>query len=250
MRLGGGAITCPFFSERHVAVIPLDKMKLCMRLDGGAITFPFFSERHITVIPLDKTKLCMRLGGGSITFSFLSDTSRLYRSMKRYYLCTGVAAASYFRSCLSNISRVYCSMNRNCVYNVMQVRGGIIIPFISERHAAAISLEKPQLCVYGLAAGTSTANVVLQKIGFSVLTTGFEMRAAGAKICISGVGKEIWNSRKYSLAERKVISMTVCAQNFPRPCRADDRSSAFFNLKIDFPGTPPPPPLYTGDPRF
>ena len=128
----------------------------------------------------------------------------------------------------------------------MQVRGGIIIPFISERHAAAISLEKPQLCVYGLAAGTSTANVVLQKIGFSVLTTGFEMRAAGAKICISGVGKEIWNSRKYSLAERKVISMTVCAQNFPRPCRADDRSSAFFNLKIDFPGTPPPPPSIPG----
>ena len=91
----------------------------------------------------------------------------------------------------------------------MQVRGGIIIPFISERHAAAISLEKPQLCVYGLAAGTSTANVVLQKIGFSVLTTGFEMRAAGAKICISGVGKEIWNSRKCSLAERKMIFMTV-----------------------------------------
>ena len=197
---------------------------------------------------IKRNYVCAWVAAALHFLSFLSDTSRLYRSMKRYYLCTGVAAALYFRSCLSNISRVYCSMNRNCAYNGMQVRGGIIIPFISERHAAAISLDKPQLCVYGLAAGTSTANVVLQKIGFSVLTTGFEMRAAGAKICISGVGKEIWNSRKYSLAERKVISMIVCAQNFPRPCRADDRSSAFFYLKIDFPGTPPhpPPPPYQG----
>ena len=60
MRLGGDAITFPFFSERHIAVIPLDKTNLCMRLGYGAITFPFFSERHIAVIPFDKTKLCMR----------------------------------------------------------------------------------------------------------------------------------------------------------------------------------------------
>ena len=139
---------------------------------------------------IKRNYVCARVAAALHFLSFLSDTSRLYRSMKRYYLCTGVAAASYFRSCLSNISRVYCSMNRNCVYNVMQVRGGIIIPFISERHAAAISLEKPQLCVYGLAAGTSTANVVLQKIGFQYLPPVLKCAPQAQKFAYLGLEKK------------------------------------------------------------
>ena len=69
-----------------------------MRLGGGSITFSFFSERHIAAMPLDETILSVRW----------------------------VAAALHFRSCLSHTSRVYCSMNRNCVFNVMHVRGGNI----------------------------------------------------------------------------------------------------------------------------
>ncbi len=77
MRLGAGATTFPFFSERHIAVIPLDRTKLCMRLDGGANTFPLFSERHIALIPLDKTKLWARGERRLSKFcSFVSDTSR------------------------------------------------------------------------------------------------------------------------------------------------------------------------------
>ena len=54
---------------------------------AAGIASPFFSERHVAVIPLDKTKLCAQGGRRtSQTRSFLSDTPRLYRSIKRIYV--------------------------------------------------------------------------------------------------------------------------------------------------------------------
>ena len=72
MRLGGGTITFPFFSQRHVAVILLDKTELCIRFGGGSITFSCFSKRHIEGVLPDEQKLCTqchasaRLRGGII----------------------------------------------------------------------------------------------------------------------------------------------------------------------------------------
>ena len=41
-RVAVGIVTIPFlvFSERHVAVIPFDKMKLCVREGGGGYSNP------------------------------------------------------------------------------------------------------------------------------------------------------------------------------------------------------------------
>ena len=60
MRLGGGSITFSFFSERHIAAIPLDETILSMHWGGGSIVFPFLPEQHIEGILLDEQKLCIQ----------------------------------------------------------------------------------------------------------------------------------------------------------------------------------------------
>ena len=67
-------IAIPVFSERHVAVIPFGKTKLCVR---AGIAIPVFSERHVAVIPFDKMKLYVRAGGGgNRNPGVLNDTTR------------------------------------------------------------------------------------------------------------------------------------------------------------------------------
>ena len=75
-------IANPFFSERYIAFMPLDKQKLYA--EGGwrvsQPANPFFSERHIALIPLDKTKLYAPTGISNR--SFLSDASLILPNKK------------------------------------------------------------------------------------------------------------------------------------------------------------------------
>ena len=77
----GGGFAIPFFSERQISAIPLDKTK-CVRCEiprneHCEIPIPVFSERHVAVIPFDKMKLYVRAGGGgNRNPGVLNDTTR------------------------------------------------------------------------------------------------------------------------------------------------------------------------------